>query len=326
MADANATPQDTSDQFLRQCTLIVSDRAGKGLDLSQLRIKFAVKRTDTSVPNTADIRVYNLEENTALTIRKEFTKVVLQAGYIGNESVIFQGNIRQVILGRENATDTYIDIVAGDGDRAYNFAIVNTTLAKGSTPMDQVSAASDAMSKKGVTTGHLGDMPKNQLPRGKVMYGNAKKYLSNVASTNDKVWSIQNNKINFVPQKGYLPGTAVVLTNETGIVGIPQQTNDGVNVKCLLNPKIQVSGLIKIDNKSVIQQKLNLEQIAAAKGNTSTINGLTPRHLSADGTYYVLVLEYQGDTRGTDWYCNIIGITQDASANPINSVQPGYGG
>lgn len=312
-------------QYLRTCQLVVSGKKVGGLDLSALRIKFSVKRSDSMTPNTADIRVYNLAEETALKIRKEFTQVLLQAGYESNSGVIFQGNIKQVIIGRESATDTFIDIIAGDGDAAYNFAIVNTTLAKGSNLSNQVTAAIGAMSEKGVTAGHLGDMPTEQLPRGKVMYGNAKNYLRNVAQTSESAWSIQDEKVTFIKKKGYLPGTAVVLNSQTGMIGTPQQTNEGVNVKCLLNPSIQVGGRFKIDSGSVLQQKLNLEQIAAARGDVHRINDLLPRGLSADGTYYILVMEMTGDTRGIEWYCNLIGILTDPSANPRNSVQVGFG-
>ena len=137
------------DQFPRVCSLKVARGSGKGLDLSDFRIKFQVKRSDTVTPNTADIRVYNLDEKTAIQIREEFTQVKLECGYPGNSGVIFQGNILQVIIGRESATDTFIDIIAGDGDRAFNFAVVNATLAPGTTQTDQVNAAMAPMVEKG---------------------------------------------------------------------------------------------------------------------------------------------------------------------------------
>lgn len=312
-------------QYLRRIKLFVSGNDDNGLNLSELRIKFTVKLTGTATPNTADIRVYNLKAETALQIRKEFTRVTLQAGYPGNIGVIFQGNIKQVIVGRESATDTYIDIVAGDGDQAYNFAVVNTTIAKGSTLRDQIKAAISAMTPKGVDAGHLGDQPGQELPRGKVMYGNSRNYLTMVAQTTESNWSIQNEKVTFVEKKAYLPGERVILNAQTGMIGTPQQTNDGVNIKCLLNPNLKISALVQIDNASIIQQKLNLEQIAAAKGNTSTINGLIPRNLSADGVYFMLVIEHTGDTRGIEWYSSMICLNVDTTTNPRNSVQSGLG-
>lgn len=321
-----ASPTDNAQLYGRVCQLVVSNKTLNGLDLSQFRIKFQVKTSDTATPNTADIRVYNLEEQTAVKIRKEFTKVVLQAGYEGNYGVIFQGNIKQVIIGRESATDTFIDIVAGDGDRAYNFAIVATSLAKGSTQNDQVKAAITPMVAKGVTAGAMSDTGTNQLPRGKVMYGNSRNYLRDVAQTTGSSWSIQNEKVTFVSKSAYLPGTAVLINSDTGMIGTPQQTNEGVNVKCLLNPNLKISGRIKLDNRSVQRVKLNIDQIAAAKGDVSAINNLIPRDLNADGVYYVLVVSHAGDNRGIEWYSNLVTLSIDQTANPLNSVQTDFGG
>ena len=310
-----------SQQFLRTCNLVVSDKNQNGLDLSNLRIKFSVKRTDNMTPNTADIYVYNLEEQTALDIRDNFKKVILQGGYESNFGVIFQGNIKQVIIGRESGQDTFINIQAGDGDQSYNFAIVNQTIAAGATQTDQITAAANSMTENGgVTTGNIGTLPQGQLPRGKVMYGNARHYLRNVAQNTNNAWSIQDEQITFVPKKSYLPGQVTVLTSKTGMIGQPQQTNIGVNVKALLNPNIKVGGRIQIDNKSVQNYKINLsnsQQNAAANVGAS---------LSADGTYYVMAAEYEGDTRGVPWYVNLVRILMSISSNPINSVQTDYGG
>lgn len=313
-------------QYLRVCTLIVNSESIGGVDLSNLRIKFSVKLSQTPTPNMADIRVYNLEENTAQllqllsTMRSEHVTVLLQAGYQGNYGTIFKGNVVQVIVGRESATDTFIDILAGDGDRAYNFAIVKQSIARGSSQQDQVKAAVTAMSGKGVTGGATEVQSTFKLPRGKVLYGNAREYLNNVAKNAEYTWSIQEEKINFVKKTSYLPGTQIVITSQTGMIGTPQQTNQGVNVKCLLNPNIAVGGRILLDNRTIIKQKLDLQQIAALKGDTKAINNLTPRALNPDGSYYVLTMEHTGDTRGIEWYSNLVCLNQNTTANPNNSV------
>ncbi len=313
--------QNNGTQYLRKCRLIVFKNNGQpdnGIDLSNLRIKFSVKRSDTMTPNTADIRVYNLDETTAKRIsnKKEFAQVLLEAGYEENSGLVFQGNIIQVIIGRESATDTFVDLIAGDGDQAYNFAIVNKTLQT-ATLGDQVKAAVAEMSKKGVTAGHLGEMPPETLPRGKVMFGPAKNYLRNVAQSSDMTWSIQDGKVTFIKTSSYLPGERVVLTSKTGMIGTPQQTNEGLNVKCLLNPKIKIGGRIQVDNKSIARFKIDLT-IPNSAANI-------PAPLTHDGTYYVLVAEHSGDTRGVEWYTTILGINMDVTTNPINAVQVGYG-
>jgi hypothetical protein len=295
----------------------VSDRNGDGLDLSKLRIKFKVKRSDTQTPNMAEITVYNLEDQTAQRIQKEFSKVILQAGYEQNFGVIFQGNIKQVIRGRENSTDTFLQIIAGDGDLSYNFAIVNTTIASGAGQAAQINAAVSAMTKTGETTaGNIGELPPSQLPRGKVMYGMARDYLKQSAESSDKTWSIQDGKVQMVPLSSYLPGEAVQLTSKTGMVGTPQQTNEGINVKCLLNPKIKVGGRIQLNNEDVARLKIDLSQ------PNSPAN--IPAPITSDGVYYVLVVEMTGDTRGQEWYCDLTTLNLDVTANPINAVQVSY--
>ncbi len=332
--------EEGAKQYLRYCQLLVVDpsannannkRRQKGavlldpaIDLSQFRIKFAVMRSDSATPNTAEIRVYNLSDQTAIDVQSlvNIGNVVLSGGYDKNFGVIFEGNIKQVIIGRESGTDTFIDIIAGDGAQAYNYAFVSTSLAAGASQSDQVNAAIKAMESHGVAAGNLTGVESNsKLFRGKVLFGNARNYLRSAAQTAGSSWSIQDGKVNFVPNKSYLPGQQIMLTPTSGMVGTPYQTTDGVNVKCLLNPLINIGGRVYIDNSTILQQKLNLEQIAAARGDVKQINALTPRRLNVDGSYRVYVLEHLGDTRGTDWYTTVVGLNIDISANPLNSVQ-----
>jgi len=307
-------PPDSTQQFIRAFTLLVSDRQGNGLDLSEFRVKFQIKQSSAETPNAADIRVYNLATDTAIFIRSQATQVVVQAGYEGNKGVIFKGNIKQVIIGRESATDTFIDIIAGDGDLAYNFAVVNTTIAKGNTQQDQIDACAKVTAPLGVTAGGNTKVSATpRLPRGKVMFGNARNYLRDTAKTTNNQWSIQDGKIVFVPNRSYLRGEAVDINAQTGMIGTPQQTNEGVNVKCLINPLIQISGRIKLDNKTIERIKIDL---TLKPGNATN----TAAPLPSNGVYFVLAKEHTGDTRGVEWYTKLICLYIDSSTVFVNSV------
>ncbi len=308
-------------QYRRHISLIVTGTnitGPNGLDLSALRIKFSVKRSSNMTPNCADIRIYNLDQNTALAIKKQYRQVILQGGYNSNFGVIFKGNIKQVIIGRESATDTFVDLNCGDGDLAYNYAVVNSTLAGGSSMSDQLKQIAAPMADLNTALG--GNQPAFQptiLPRGKTLWGTSRDYLRTFAQQNALTWSIQDQQVQFIHQQGYAPGESVVLTSKTGMIGTPQQTNIGVNVVCLMNPLINPGRRIKIDNASVAQLKIDL-------GNPKDPVNLAPP-LTADGVYYALVIEQQGDTRGVDWYTKLICCTVNPSTNPINSVPVSYG-
>ena len=304
-------------QYLRKITLLVSDASGQTLDLSELRIKFSVKQSSAQTPNAADIRVYNLSEETAIAVKSQFKKVTLQAGYNSNYGVIFQGNIKQVIIGRESQTETFIDIIAGDGDLAYNFAVVATSLAKGSDQNSQIQACLTATAPLGVTGGGNSSVTATQTrPRGKVLFGNARNYLREVAKTTQTMWSIQNEQVQFVPVKSYLPGQAVLITAGTGMIGAPQQTTQGVNVKCLLNPYIKINGRVQLDNKTVALLKVDLTLKPGSLTNVAM-------PLPSNGIYFVLAVEHNGDTRGIEWYTNVICLYIDSTTVFVNSVGNG---
>lgn len=333
----NVTPEY---QYKRNFSLAVTDSSQNSIDLSGLHCKFAIKRSSNMTPNGADIRIYNLSSETAQQISQNFAPsyqaipgtttlkitgkpgtVVLNAGYDSNNGVIFRGNIRQVIVGRESATDTFLDLNCGDGAIAYNYGLVRTAVRATGQSLTQnaiFNQIAQPMYGLGLTLGT--DQPKflsGALPRGKTMWGSSRDYLRIHAQQNDLTWSIQDEQIQFIKQQGYAPGESVILTSKTGMIGTPQQTNWGVNVVCLLNPKINPGQTIKIDNASVAQMKLDL-------ANSKDPANLPPP-LNLDGVYYVLVIETTGDTRGIDWYTKLICGIVDPSTNPYNSVGGNYG-
>lgn len=294
-------------QFGRAASLIVS-KGEQALDLSDVHFRFKTVNQDVESPNNAWIRVYNLSATTARLVREEFDRVTIDAGYADNRAVVFQGDVKQYRVGRENATDTYLDILAADGDLAYNFALLNKTMAAGWTHAQAMREAIGAMAEKGLQGGYInekgllgGTVPN---PRGKVLFGLPRVILRSSTRATGSTWSVENGRVNIVPLDGYVPGDAVVLNSLTGLVGIPEQTVDGVHAKCLLNPRIVVGGLVQIDNASV-NQTINRNPSAPVPYNQWTGLQLLA-DVSADGLYRVFVAEHEGDTRGPAWHTSLV--------------------
>ncbi len=314
-----------SQQWLRRCSLIVADASGSGLDLSGLRIKFQIKQADKETPQTASIRVYNLADDTVNKIQKEFTQVVLQAGYEnGAFGIIFSGTIKQTRKGRENSIDSYIDILGADGDTFSNYAILNYSLAAGSTPQGRVAAAC-----QGVSIGYVpGNLTGPTLPRGKVVCGMARDELHTQAATNGLTYSIQNGQIVFLPLNGYRPNEAVVVNAQTGMIGWPEQTENGIKVRTLLNPQLEIGCKLQIDNASILIAPA-APQFTALQGIDSMSNpSANPLQatvpLNSDGLYRIYVIESVGDTRGNDWYNDIICLSIDGTV-PMGLTSKGQG-
>lgn len=286
----------------------------KAIDLSQFHFRFKTAQADVESPNNCEIRVYNLTQTTVDELLKgEFSRVVVQAGYEDAFGVIFDGTLKQFRVGRENPTTRYLDLLAADGDNAYNNATISTSLAAGSTPQQRVATAIDAMKGYGVTTGNLMGFSGGVLPRGKVLFGMARSFLRGEVRNQGATWQIANGQVNIVPLDGYLPGEAVVLNATTGLIGLPEQTNEGILLKSLLNPRIVIGGLIQLDNTSI-------NKIIQAGGQPLAFNRYSVQRnaiVTTDGIYRVFVAEHEGDTRGREWYTNMVCLAVDTSTSKV---------
>jgi hypothetical protein len=293
---------------------------------------------DTDAPPTATIRVINLDDSTAQQIKSEFQSVVLQAGYEnGNFGIIFQGTIIRIRKGRLSNTDTFVDILAANLDAILNYGIVNKTVAAGASLQNRIQAIQSSVNSSPVAQGTAGALKQGMqfgnipnsfgtggvLPRGKVMFGLASEHLNTVADSAGAVWSVgPDGVINFHELTGYLPGEAVVLNYQTGLVGVPAATTQGIEVKCLLNPLIKAGTRIQLNNADLTTTS---NQYAAGFPGYSDFQFFA--NTSTDGTYMVLVVEHEGDTRdlGESWVTNIIALAVDSSGNSGAGTIPAYG-
>jgi hypothetical protein len=297
---------------------LVVSKGSQGLDISHLRFRFEVKASDVETPNTMMVRVYNLKEETVNTIIQEFDTVTLTAGYVnGNKGNIFQGDIKQFRHGRERNVDSYLDIMAGDGDQAYNFGIVNTTMPAGTLGAQELSTYAARMNLPVAQTaeGFLqtgGILPR---PRGKVAWGMARAYLRDLAHDAGARWSIQDGVVTLIPNTGYLPGQAVAINTASGMIGTPEQTDQGITVRCYLNPLIKVGRLVKINNRDINQA------VVKSQFFPSYTSQYYPATTSDDGLYRVLVAEHTGDSRGNDWFTELTCLVVDPTSPVQTSVQ-----
>lgn len=94
-----------------------------------------------------------------------------------------------------------------------------------------------------------------------------------------------------------LPTDEVInLSPESGLIRTPEQTDNGVKAKCLLNPLLNLNKMVYIDN-------------ALVKEQVHSVGQYYPR-LRGNGVYRILTLTHTGDTRGNDWYTEFTGIAQ----------------
>jgi hypothetical protein len=303
--------QTSQPQWLRKCSLIVADANGNGVDLSSLHIKFSVTSATAQTAKKLEATIYNLADSTAQQIQNEFVQVQLMAGYQGGPyGIIFNGAIAYVRRGREDAITTFVTLTATDADAAYNWGTIQVTLAAGASQQNILNSVLTALQPYGIKAGNIPTLASTQLPRGKVMYGMVRDVLTDLANSCNCYWHFGDGQLNFVPRDGYIPGDVITISSSTGMIGVPEQTLDGLNVRALLNPNLKTGHLIQVPTSAITTGQYNS---TIRQPNASTVPYLPG--LSTNGLYMIYSLTQVGDTRSTPWYSEMI----CEARNPVNS-------
>lgn len=332
-----------SEQFGRKCRLTVqiapeveavdettSPGVRLALDLSDMRIVFRVNQATTDNAQFAEIYVYNLSEDTMNTLEGEAVvtagqKVILEAGYGDDMGIIFKGDVFQVRRGRESQTDTWFCMLAQAGNKALSTAVVKQEFAAGTTPVQQRDFLKEQFKKCGVEAGYMCDVSKDQgLPRSKSVMMALMDFLRQFCKDNNTEAFIEDDTLSMIPRGGNNGEPAFVLNTRTGLVGMPQLTTDGLNVTCLLNPRLKHGGQIEVDQNSIQTQSYDVtyggQYIDQTQKSLQTAGG-------KQGRYNIVSVSHAGDTRGNDWYTQLIAVGVGAqvqiSGTSIKAVENG---
>ena len=282
--------------WMRHFELQLVDGNGQGIELSDFKVTFTIDWFNiSSASRVGTIKIYNLSADTVNRITgQEFSKVRLIAGYDGiapevsasdvgtvrevdaadvgqsdgrNYGLIFSGEIRYSVTGKDSPVDSYVLIQAADTDLAFATSITSQTLAAGYTVADVNRALMKDFEAKGATEGLTPEMPATVFPRGRVLFGMTRHLMDNVAGQCGATWQFVDGQRQMVANNEYVHD-AIVLSSATGLIGMPQQTiGNGVNVRALINPNIRVNGLIQLDQASVFRTALSNNDIAIRRAD-----------------------------------------------------------
>lgn len=274
--------------FDRRCGVIVSqpaDTFGEGgarvLEFSQLRVTFSVVKTLAVHPNTCKFKIYNLAETSRAAVRRD-ARVVLQAGYADGIEQLAVGDIRHA-LHTHPSVDWISEVEMGDGERAFNHAVIADSFA------GRVGAGR-VLERIAKATGlGLGNVPQvvaelnrtAQYDHGIVLRGRAARCMDEVLAAWGYSWSVQDGQIQVV-KTGFALSEAIILSPTTGLIGSPENlagkrrgAAEGKKLRSLLNPKIRPG--VRLDVQSA----------------------------GTNGLFRVEKVDHNGDTAGGPWYSDI---------------------
>jgi hypothetical protein len=250
--------------------------------IEDLDVAFEIgKSLSAKTPNSAEIRIWNLNAEHRKRLQElEKVYVSLEAGYVGGTSLLFRGDLRDVLSTREG-TDWITTITSDSGRRARKRRILKS-FAPGATVEDVLKAAAKAM---GVNLGNtaaktvsakIQGTQASKFFNGYALAGAIEAELDRLARSCGLEWSIQDDELQFLDQGMPLQELGIKLSPKTGLIGSPEPGNKGITeARCLMIPDLFPGRRIQIMSEHVT------------------------------GIYRAETTKHVGDTAGHDWYVDL---------------------
>jgi hypothetical protein len=259
-----------------------------GISRHEIKIAFNISKGISSSANTAEIEIWNLQESSRNSMGKEFDEITLEAGYMppqggaGNVGVIFKGNIRDVEHTRDGS-NIITRISCGDGDKALRRATISKSYRKGTPVKEVVEDIYKELEKQGVKRGEwkFPDDMEQSFKRPYATCGSCAREMDTLGRGRQFYWNIQNGTMEIIPGDGFI-GTIVSITPQSGMIGVPTITDNGVKVSALLNPEIRPNRRVQVES-----QVLEMN--------------------AANGVYRVSQCDYSGDNREGEFRVDVTG-------------------
>lgn len=277
-------------QYMRKIELIIGDKS-TGLLITELKINFTVEKTISKEPNKATIKIYNLPRQQLKTMEQKYKEVVLNAGYSGNVGNIFTGQITFWKTYKED-NDLVTELTCEDGARAFYHGKTNISVSKDTSDTEIIKRASKDFDNAQFS--HVSPVNSTNRIRGRVISQPTRDLFSQMADKHGADWSFQDGKIVFINNGDTLNNQIVSLNYDSGLLNQPEQTKEGINVKCLLNPALKIAGKLQLKDTAITpyqSENKNKKTRQAKKSDKSTV--------STDGIYKINKLTFNGDNYST---------------------------
>lgn len=259
----------------------------------QIRINFTISVSFNGFQSTGDIAIYNMANDTIEQNLKPGDTVALSAGYTNNEGGIFAGEITYVLRER-NGPDTVTRILALSSSRTER--LIDQTFPVNTTAAEVIKACADAAGfPLDWTQAEFDDEP--LYTSGLTLPGvDALEQLKMLSERHNFYVLVDNSALTVVKHGSSRKGAPIIISEQTGMEGIPELTWHGVDVATRLNPGLAIGKQFEV--------KGYLQTFNMANFYYSEI----PRG-AGRGTYNIYKIEHEGDNWGDEWTSKVTGYT-----------------
>lgn len=305
--------------FGRLLKISISDTVGNSLVLvdsvnrkyRDYLCKGTIERFPGSQKDCLTLTIYNLDP----VIRGEisvgtYSIIRVDFGYEdegGVMTTIFEGQIMRPQHRREDEVTDATIIYAYDSGQFKTYGFFSKTYMDGTNYYD---IAQDILKRGNVQISYaLSEKLKQYTVQGsETFYGSQDELLEGIADKCGLTYKTENNVARIFGNSDTLEEVIVFsktlnngrVISESGLIGIPTLSTDGLYLKCLVNPKLKVYSHFKISNSIIsIEQSGAIPNVSAGG------------QLSSNGYYKVIKLTTHFSNDGSQNYTDIKAVSVD---------------
>lgn len=226
-----------------------------GLTIRGLHIEFDVRQNSDGTPPSADITIYNLQRSTAAAISERGGPLILSGGYVQTAAILYEGVVDHVRHSRQE-TETLTRLTAGGELTAPGSPVVTGKLGghvslSYSVPTAIRSIVRDICAELALRIGPLDAIDPDAKHPNYVYNGPADGALGIAAYFADCAWYEEDGVIRFRALSAtgatvQADGITTHISPQSGLIGTPRVTDEGVDIVLLLDPRQKVGGRVAL--------------------------------------------------------------------------------
>jgi hypothetical protein len=181
-----------------------------------------------STPNKAEVKLYNLNADSIRLLQVPKTTIQVLAGE-GVAGAIFTGdiNVNSVATTRQG-TDIVTAVKATDGRRIYQETKFVQSYPAGVT---RSQVLTDVLAVMRLARGHITPLTERTYQTARYYASPARHVLDQLFAPDGAIWSVEDGALTVTLPGQAAPGNAPVISEQTGMIGVPRRNKAGIEVK-----------------------------------------------------------------------------------------------
>jgi hypothetical protein len=233
------------------------------LEIALLRIAFKIEKHLHKDPNTCELTVTNGNDSTRAMLCRTPLVVRVDAGHLEDAGArhLFTGTLRNG-YSKQEGTNWHTVLQLGDGASMFDGARANKTFGRGTPAIQVLRYCAGTMGLELPAEAEANPLLQRQYATGISLSRLSQLEFSTLLSPFGYAWSVQDGRLTVLRDEQAAPGTALVISKDTGLIGSPQYATPSkgdvkkgkpakLTFRTILYPQVTPGFLVSVQSRAI---------------------------------------------------------------------------